>query len=67
VPPNRRIEFRMGINVGDIIRDGRDIYGDGSTSLVDSKEFAADSPLEERRFEPSVPLLRTAPGLLPRS
>src|SRR5215475_486939 len=29
VPPDRRIEFRMGINVGDIIRDGRDIYGDG--------------------------------------
>jgi adenylate cyclase len=28
-PPERRIEFRMGINVGDIIRDGRDIYGDG--------------------------------------
>jgi adenylate cyclase len=29
VPPDRRIELRMGINVGDIIRDGRDIYGDG--------------------------------------
>src|SRR5436305_12036737 len=29
VPPNRRIEFRMGINVGDIIKDGRDIHGDG--------------------------------------
>ena len=29
VPPDRRIEFRMGINVGDIMRDGRDIYGDG--------------------------------------
>ena len=29
VPRNRRIDFRMGINVGDIIRDGRDIYGDG--------------------------------------
>jgi len=29
VPPDRRIEFRMGINVGDIIKDGRDIYGDG--------------------------------------
>jgi class 3 adenylate cyclase len=28
VPPDRRIEFRMGINVGDIIKDGRDIYGD---------------------------------------
>jgi TolB-like protein/class 3 adenylate cyclase len=29
VPADRRIEFRMGINVGDIIKDGRDIYGDG--------------------------------------
>jgi hypothetical protein len=29
VPELRRIEFRMGINLGDIIRDGRDIYGDG--------------------------------------
>src|SRR6516164_627669 len=23
------IEFRIGINLGDIIRDGRDIFGDG--------------------------------------
>src|SRR5262245_1058411 len=29
VPPDWRIEFRMGINVGDIIKDSRDIYGDG--------------------------------------
>jgi adenylate cyclase len=29
VPPDQRIELRMGINVGDIIKDGRDIYGDG--------------------------------------
>ena len=29
VPFSHRMEFRMGINVGDIIRDGRDIYGDG--------------------------------------
>lgn len=28
VPPTGRIEFRMGINVGDIIVDGDDIYGD---------------------------------------
>ena len=28
VPSDRHIEFRMGINVGDIFRDGRDIYGD---------------------------------------
>jgi adenylate cyclase len=29
VPPGKRIEFRVGINVGDIIFDGGDIYGDG--------------------------------------
>ena len=28
-PSDRRIEFRMGINLGDIIREGRDIFGDG--------------------------------------
>ena len=29
VPPDRRIELRMGINLGDIIKDGRDIFADG--------------------------------------
>jgi TolB-like protein/Flp pilus assembly protein TadD len=29
VPVARRIEFRIGINVGDIISDENDIYGDG--------------------------------------
>jgi TolB-like protein/class 3 adenylate cyclase/tetratricopeptide (TPR) repeat protein len=29
VPVDRRIEFRIGINVGDIISDDNDIYGDG--------------------------------------
>src|SRR5215467_2597481 len=29
VPAHRRIEFRIGINLGDIIKDGRDVYGDG--------------------------------------
>ena len=29
VPEARRIEFRIGINLGDIIRDGRDIFGEG--------------------------------------
>jgi class 3 adenylate cyclase/TolB-like protein len=29
VPEARRIEFRIGINVGDIVTDGGDIFGDG--------------------------------------
>src|SRR5690349_16103064 len=29
VPAERRIELRIGINVGDIISDANDIYGDG--------------------------------------
>jgi TolB-like protein/class 3 adenylate cyclase len=29
VPIDRRIEFRIGINLGDIINDGDDIFGDG--------------------------------------
>ncbi len=29
VPQEKRIEFRVGINIGDIIEDGGDIFGDG--------------------------------------
>lgn len=29
VPGNKRIEFRIGINLGDIIVEGDDIHGDG--------------------------------------
>jgi adenylate cyclase len=29
VPPEGRIEFRIGLNLGDIIIDDKDIYGDG--------------------------------------
>ena len=28
-PPDRRIEFRVGINLGDVIFDGEDLFGDG--------------------------------------
>jgi class 3 adenylate cyclase len=28
-PAGRRIEFRMGVNVGDIIIEDGDIFGDG--------------------------------------
>ena len=29
-PESKRLQFRIGINLGDIIIDGDDIYGDGS-------------------------------------
>jgi adenylate cyclase len=41
VPPDRRIEFRMGINLGDIIKDGRDIHGDGVNVAARLEALAA--------------------------
>jgi adenylate cyclase len=29
ISPEKRIEFRIGINLGDVIIEGRDLYGDG--------------------------------------
>ncbi len=29
LPPDRRMEFRIGVNVGDVIKEGDRIYGDG--------------------------------------
>jgi adenylate cyclase len=34
VPPDRRIEFRIGVNLGDVIVEGEDIYGDGVNLAV---------------------------------
>src|SRR6202049_5087148 len=28
-PPEKRIEFRVGINLGDVIAEGEDIFGEG--------------------------------------
>jgi adenylate cyclase len=29
LPPHRRMEFRIGINLGDVIVEGEQVYGDG--------------------------------------
>jgi adenylate cyclase len=40
VSTDKRIEFRIGINVGDIIIDGNDIYGDGVNVAARLEELA---------------------------
>jgi adenylate cyclase len=40
VPQEKRIEFRLGINFGDIIIDGGDIYGDGVNVAARLEGFA---------------------------
>src|SRR5450631_539125 len=40
IPQERRMEFRIGINVGDIISDGGDIFGDGVNIAVRLQESA---------------------------
>jgi adenylate cyclase len=32
LPPERRMEFRIGVNLGDVMVEGEQIYGDGVTS-----------------------------------
>jgi len=41
VPPDRRIEFRVGVNVGDIIVEPNDIYGDGVNVAARLESLAA--------------------------
>src|SRR5882757_6348391 len=37
IPRDKRIDFRIGINVGDVIIDGADIFGDGVNIAAASK------------------------------
>ena len=41
VPDGKRIDFRIGINLGDIIIEGDDIYGDGVNVAARIQEIAA--------------------------
>jgi TolB-like protein/class 3 adenylate cyclase len=40
VPTERRIEFRIGVNLGDVIEDRGDIYGDGVNVAARLETFA---------------------------
>jgi class 3 adenylate cyclase len=34
LPETRRMDFRIGINLGDVIEEGEQIYGDGVNNLI---------------------------------
>ena len=54
VPQDQRIEFRMGIHVGDIIFDGNDIFGTASTLLPGSKPWLNRVASASRRQRTSM-------------
>src|SRR3546814_12253922 len=43
VPTERRIAYRIGINIGDVIVEGGDIYGDGVNVAADRKSTRLNS------------------------
>src|ERR1700688_2500531 len=45
IPEERRIEFRIGINVGDVIIDEGDIYGDGVNIAARVETLASPSAI----------------------
>jgi adenylate cyclase len=56
IPGDRRIEFRIGINVGDIIIDQGDIYGDGVNIAARLESLAGRHTY--RRDQASIKRLR---------
>src|SRR5712664_3750184 len=41
LPPDRRMEFRIGVNLGDVMVDGEQIYGDGVNVAARLESLAA--------------------------
>ncbi len=41
MPEDKRIDFRIGVNLGDIIIEGTDIYGDGVNVAARLQQLAA--------------------------
>ena len=38
LPENRKMEFRIGVNLGDVVEDGQNIYGDG-VNIAEVEDF----------------------------
>ena len=55
MPQVKRIEFRIGIHVGDIIVDDNDIFGDGVRDANATRlrnPFKASSDVDASHFDP---------------
>jgi adenylate cyclase len=40
IPPQKRIQFRAGINLGDVIAEEHDIFGDGVNVALGAGPYA---------------------------
>ena len=59
LPQDRRIQFRIGVNLGDVIVEGEDIYGDG-VNVAARLERCARDPAASRFHNPCAIKLATA-------
>ena len=58
VPADRRIEFRVGINLGDVIAETHDIFGDGVNIAARLEALAEPGGICVSRVSPPVFVLR---------
>jgi adenylate cyclase len=56
LPENRRMEFRIGVNLGDVITDGERIYGDGVNIVARVESLAEGGGICISGTVPSVPI-----------
>ena len=64
MPENRRMEFRIGINLGDVIEEGDTIYGDGVNIAarlegLAEQEASASLRAPHQQIENKLPLNQT--------
>jgi len=58
LPENRRMEFRIGINLGDVIEEGERIFGDG-VNIAARLEGSAFQEAPSSRSKTSCPCTTT--------
>jgi hypothetical protein len=49
IPAARRLELRIGVNLGDVIVDGDDIFGDGVNVAAGSRRWPSRAPSVSRK------------------